>query len=212
MKFWDLNLNKNIYLYHGEICDYDKRIQVTNKNFIGLCNYKDDFNHIQFDVKNKHDLPDNVISIYQSEEMLMKYDKNTVIDIINDIHRILINNGLFRLSLPDYNCDVLRNRSILGDNDEVVFDKTIGGQYDEENNRIIKQGIEWYPTYDVVKDLLDKTNFEVFDALHYYTDKDNFVCSNIDYSLGLVNRTPDYDQRINDPYRPMSIVIDCYKV
>ena len=35
---------------------------------------------------------------------------------------------------------------------------------------------------------------------------------NIDYSLGYIKRTPDNDKRVKKPRRPMSIVVDCYKI
>ena len=37
------------------------------------------------------------------------------------------------------------------------------------------------------------------------------VTHKIDYSKGHIHRTPDTDQRVQNPYRPMSIVVDCYK-
>ncbi len=33
----------------------------------------------------------------------------------------------------------------------------------------------------------------------------------IDYSKGYIYRTPDHDSRVKNPYRPMSIVVDCHK-
>ena len=38
-----------------------------------------------------------------------------------------------------------------------------------------------------------------------------YITNKIDYSLGYISRTPDNDDRVKNPYRPMSIVVDCYK-
>ena len=37
------------------------------------------------------------------------------------------------------------------------------------------------------------------------------VLNKIDYSKCLVRRTPDFDERVSSPLRPMSIVVDCRK-
>jgi len=64
-----------------------------------------------------------------------------------------------------------------------------------------------------VKQLLLSTNFDEnkIDFLHYYDEEKQPVLKNIDYSLGYISRTPDNDSRVQNPRRPMSIVIDCYK-
>ena len=52
----------------------------------------------------------------------------------------------------------------------------------------------------------DNTHF-----LHYYSCENIPVINYIDYSLGFISRTPDNDERVQSPRRPLSIVIDCYK-
>ena len=47
--------------------------------------------------------------------------------------------------------------------------------------------------------------------LHYYETDDSFTVKDIDYSLGHIQRTPDYDTRVQNPRRPMSMVIDAFK-
>ena len=53
---------------------------------------------------------------------------------------------------------------------------------------------------------MDKVQF-----LHYYDNSNNPIMKDIDYNLGYISRTPDNDERVKNPRRPMSIVIDCYK-
>jgi len=42
-------------------------------------------------------------------------------------------------------------------------------------------------------------------------DNVTFVAKPIDYSKGIVRRTPDFDERVKTPYRPMSLVVDLRK-
>ena len=46
---------------------------------------------------------------------------------------------------------------------------------------------------------------------HYYDESGKGVTEPIDYSISHVMRTPDHDERVKNPYRPMSIVVDCIK-
>ena len=212
MKFSELN--EPIFLYHGEILDEKMRYSVTNKKFIGLSLVQDDTNHIQCDIKNGYPLKDDCVFIYQSEEQLMKYPENILINLINEIYRILKPDGLFRLSLPDYNCDVLRNRSIIDEKNNVIFDEFVNGKltYDY-NGDIVREPFTtcWYPTKKKVEEILLQTKFKNIEFIHYYQDTESPITNEIDYSLGFVKRTPDYDNRVMNPYRPMSIVVDCYK-
>jgi len=52
--------------------------------------------------------------------------------------------------------------------------------------------------------------FDDINFLHYYTNTEQ-ITNQIDYSKGYIQRTPDNDKRVQDPYRPLSIVIDAYK-
>ena len=136
-----------------------------------------------------------------------------MVDQINEVHRCLKKNGLFRLSVPDYNCDLLYNRTVKDEAGNLIFDKAGGGYYDKKEKKIKGNGHVWFPTYKKVKDLLELTNFEndKIYFLHYYDENKNPITNKIDYSLGYISRTPDNDTRVKNPYRPMSIVVDCYK-
>ena len=69
----------------------------------------------------------------------------------------------------------------------------------------------WFPQYMSVKTLLEVTRFKEIKFHHYYNEDGKAVTNAIDYSVGHVKRTPDHDERVKEPYRPMSIVVDCIK-
>lgn len=202
--FKSLDFSKRLYLYAGDVPQ-----SIFYKNAIGLSINKSDNQHIKHDIRNKHDVPDNTIDIYQSEDVFEHIEYEILIPIINDIYRILKPGGLFRLSIPDYRCDVLYNRSIKNDRGEIIFDPFGGGKY--KNKQVVHGGHLWFPMFETVNNLLNASHFTNITYYHYYDEKNRPVVNNIDYSYGYVQRTPDNDERVNNPYRPMSIVVDCIK-
>ena len=108
---------------------------------------------------------------------------------------------------------MLYNRSLKDEKGNIIFDSGGGGSYDYINKKVIGGGHIWFPTYSLVKQLLSSTNFEEdkINFLHYYDCENNPVIKKIDYSICFVSRTPDNDIRVQNPRRPMSIVVDCYK-
>ena len=212
MKFKDIKHNKNIYLYHGDIVSVNTFLK-TKKKFVGLSLRKGDKNHIKHDLTKKLDLLDNSVDIIQSEDVMEHIELSNLKDVINEMYRVLKNNGLFRFSIPDYNCDFLYNRTEKNEKGELIFDSGGGGSYDRVNKKVINGGHVWFPTYVSVKKLLETTNFksENINYLHYYDENKKPIVKDIDYSLGYIFRTPDNDKRVQNPRRPMSIVVDCYK-
>ena len=211
MKFEDIDKNNPIYLYCG---DMDlKRREVTGKNFIGLSLTRNNQYHILHDITNYFELSDNTVDIVQSEDVMEHIEYSKLKYSINEIHRILKPNGLFRLSMPDYRCDVLYNRSHKDKNGNIFYDPGGEGSYDYKNSKVIGGGHVWFPDYTSVKKLLELSNFsgDKIQYLHYYDENNNAVTKTIDYSKGWISRTPDNDKRVQNPYRPMSIVVDCYK-
>ena len=208
MYFSDIKYKENIYLYAGDCIN-----NISQYPFIGLSLQCNNNTNIQHNILNKMDLYDNSVDIYQSEDVFEHIEYNELYNVINEIYRVLKPGGLFRFSMPDYRCNILYNRSIKTENNEIIFDPNGGGGYDYKNSKVINGGHVWFPKYESVKSLLDKTNFEKknINFLHYYDENNNPVTKIIDYSKGYIHRTPDFDNRVNNPYRPMSIIVDCYK-
>jgi len=211
MKFTDIINDENIYLYCG--CMPRNRREYTQKQFVGLSLKQDNTFHIKHNILNQILLKDNSVNIIQSEDVFEHIEYSKLKNIINEIYRLLKPNGLFRLSIPDYSCDVLYKRSLKDENGNILFDKYGGGKYNIKTKEITHGGHLWFPKYNSVKELLESINFsnEKIKFRHYYDENNNPITHKIDYSFGYIGRTPDFDERVQNPYRPMSIIIDCYK-
>jgi SAM-dependent methyltransferase len=204
INFSDLNKMQKIYLYAGDIPE-----KTEYNEYIGLSISKWNSNHIKHNVLKKIPLKNNSIDRYQSEDVFEHIDYDQLHLVINEIYRVLKKGGLFRLSLPDYKCDILKERSIKNENGELVFDPVGGGKLID--GKVVNGGHLWFPTYIKVKELLEKSDFTNYTFLHYYDEEGNGITNTIDYSKGFVMRTPDNDARVKNPYRPLSLVVDCIK-
>ncbi|MEQ8428717.1 MAG: class I SAM-dependent methyltransferase [Gammaproteobacteria bacterium] len=204
ISFSDLQQEKYIYLYAGDV----PQNGLYNK-FVGLSLSQENFQHIKHDVTHKLPLDDSCVDIYQSEDVFEHIEPELLIPVIDEIYRVLKPDGVFRLSLPDYQCDFLYNRTRKNVAGELLFDPVGGGDFID--GKVINGGHVWFPQYQNVKALLEKTKFRDIRFYHYYDESGNGVTNPIDYSIGHVKRTPDHDERVKNPYRPMSIVVDCIK-
>jgi SAM-dependent methyltransferase len=204
MTFDAIKNNESIFLYAGDVPNIPQYIK-----YIGLSLWQNNQNHIKHDITNRHELPDNSVDIYQSEDVFEHIQYNMLPNVINDIYRILKPNGIFRLSVPDYVFDIFYERCQKDPYGEIQFDPGGGGKF--VNGKVTNGGHLWFPKYKLVLDLLNKTNFKKIIFYHYYDENRKAVTHPIDYNIGYIQRTPDNDTRGQKPYRPMSIVVDCFK-
>lgn len=202
--FDDLITQEAIYLYAGDV----PQNGLYNK-FVGLSLSQANFQHIQHDVTKKLPLWENCVDIYQSEDVFEHIELEKLPFVLEEIYRVLKPGGIFRLSLPDYQCDILRNRTLKGPNGELLFDPGGGGDFID--GKVVNGGHVWFPLYKSVKEILEKTHFRQIRFYHYYDESGKGVTKPIDYAIGHVMRTPDHDERVKNPYRPMSLVVDCIK-
>lgn len=200
---WESVLSRSgIRLYAGDIPTMPEY-----EGWIGLSLNQRNSNHIQHDITSPFPLPDNSIDAFQAEDVFEHIPYEQLVGVINEIHRILKPGGLFRLSVPDYRCDVLNSRLVRDDSGNATFDPDGGGTRDNP-------GHLWFPRYETVKALMERSAFAVHGTvtfLHYYDENGIPVTGRIDYSKGFIQRTPDFDARVQQPYRPMSLVVDATK-
>ncbi|MCB0935915.1 MAG: class I SAM-dependent methyltransferase [Mycobacterium sp.] len=213
MKFSELSSRPVVRLYAGDVPDMP---EYRSKQVVGLSLSQDDDWHIRHDVTLPLPLPDESVDVYQSEDVFEHIDYSQLPAALKEIHRVLKKGGLFRLSMPDYRCDLLVERSLKDERGNIVFDPGGGGAYRRQyllfgKKQVVNRGHVWFPKYETVSKLLSDAKFSSVEFLHYYDENGVAVTKPIDYSKGFIKRTPDNDARVAHPFRPMSIVVDCIK-
>lgn len=213
MKFSELSSLPFVNLYAGDIPEMP---EYRSSKKVGLSLTQENEWHIRHDVSEPLPIPDGSVDIYQSEDVFEHISYEKIPATISEIYRVLKDGGLFRLSVPDYRCDILVERSMQDRSDNIVFDPFAGGAYRRRflafgRKRVTKGGHVWFPRYETVLDLFSNTEFSSIEFLHYYDQDGTPHIKPIDYTKGFVQRTPDHDARVSSPFRPMSIVVDCIK-
>lgn len=206
LTFDDIKDRDYIFLYAGDV---PRRKEYNIDGIVGLAIRRADYRTILHDICQKYPLRDNSVDAYQAEDVFEHIEYDKLVDAMNEIYRVLKPGAYFRLSVPDYGCDILYNRSTKDENGTIIFDEEGGGRY--QDGKVVDGGHVWFPTYQKVLNLIEKSNFNKYEFYHYYDENGNSVTKKIDYSKGYVIRTPDHDKRVQNPYRAMSLVVDLYK-
>lgn len=206
LTFDDIKNRDYIFLYAGDV---PRRKEYNIDGIVGLAIRRATYRTILHDICQKYPLKDNSVDAYQAEDVFEHIEYDKLVDVINEIYRVLKPGAYFRLSVPDYGCDILYNRSKKDESGNIIFDPDGGGKY--QDGKVIDGGHVWFPTYEKVLALIEKSDFSKYEFYHYYDENGKSVTKEIDYSKGYVIRTPDHDKRVQDPYRAMSLVVDLYK-
>ena len=201
----DVVAAKSPKLYAGLL---DRRLQQF-PTFYGVTPFVGSSRNIRHDVRKPFPIPDNSIYAFQSEDVFEHVEYTDMGAIFDEIHRVLVPGGLFRLSVPDYRCPLLFERSIKAEDGTILFDPLGDGRF--VDGRIIEGGHVWFPVYESVKALFDRSRFSDVRFLHYTDANGRSILNPIDYALGNVLRTPDHDERAASPRIALSIVVDARK-
>lgn len=133
--------------------------------------------------------------------------------VFPELYRTLKPGGYIRISLPDYRCDVYFNRTLKDERGNPYYDPEGGGKWSAQQKKVVAGGQAWFPTYETLKALIELSPLRYCQAqwLHYYDANGEPVTNEIDYSKGFIKRTPYPDNRVKNPRRPLSSVVDLYK-
>lgn len=193
-------------LYAGDI---PSKPLYENEGFIGLSIKQADWNTIKHDITKPFPLENESVDFFQAEDVLEHIPYEALPAVLAEVHRILKPGARMRISVPDYRCDVYANRCERDAAGAIVFDPDGGGWY--RDGQLGGGAHLWFPTYEQVKALADGSPFETAHFYHYYTPAGQSVTEPIDYTLGYIDRTPDHDPRVQNPYRALSLVVDLIK-
>jgi len=130
---------------------------------------------IRHDLTKPIPLPDSCVDRIHTEDSLHYLEQVDAEKLLRECHRILKPGGFLRIGLPDY----------LNPKDQPCLQKGT----DPRHPRHL-----WLPHHKLLHEILQRSPFERFEFYHYW-DGDTFVKKEIDYSSGMIRRTPDNDER-----------------
>ena len=139
VEFKSLEKKENIYLYAGDLSQ--TLINDIDNKFIGLSLSQSNSNHIQFDITDPIPLQNNTVDIFCAEDVMEHIEYKFQTNIFNEIHRILKPNGIFRLAVPDYRCDILFERTLKTMKGELKFDPGGGVATARLEEKLLEVGI-----------------------------------------------------------------------
>lgn len=200
---WEDIKDKKICLYAGDI--YENFEYYPDDRVICLSLSKSNYRTIKHDITLPYPLEDESIDSYQIEDVIEHIAEDKVLQVINEIYRILKKGGYLRLSLPDYNSQMLINRSFMDKSGKLIFDPYGGGNY--IRGKVCNGGDLWFPTYELVSEILKQSNFQDYKFYRYHDKDRTFYSERIDYKMGYISRTKEHSFYRKD----VSIVVDCFK-
>ncbi len=206
------------FFYFGNLFPHEPQYQ--SGMFYGLALHKQFDRDILHDARSRMPFPDESVKGFQSQDVFEHVPYNEVPALLDDIFRCLRVGGIFRLSVPDYNCPLLRQRSVYDASGNILCDLAMGGRVSAELNTPVNieivgrkgDGHLWFPTYANVTHLILLSNIRRCNKIklqHGWFDPIHYACEQFDQSIMPVSRTPPGDMRADG--RPISLVIDFIK-
>lgn len=131
---------------------------------------------VQHDLRQRLPLPDGVVSRILSEDVIEHIPVEAIVTLLLECYRLLKPGGLVRIGAPDYMNP--KNRICL----ERGRDPDFPGHVTLTNYQLLRTIVESLP-------------FSRFEFYQYW-DGDRYIWRPIDYSLGLIQRTPENYYRL----------------
>jgi SAM-dependent methyltransferase len=176
------------------------------RTHVGVTPFHFSAKNIQHDLTDRFPVGDGTIASFQAEDVFEHIELGQLSAVLQEIHRVLVPGGLFRMSVPDYRNSHYVARTVRTDDGRMLFDPGGGGRF--EDGKVVGGGHVWFPTIELVRGLFEASPFRDVRYLHYNSPAGAELQA-IDYSKGHVGRTPDHDLRT--PGEALSIVVDAYK-
>lgn len=130
---------------------------------------------VRHDLRYPIPLPENSVDRILAEDFLEHVTVDEIKRIILECFRLLKPGGFLRIGVPDYNNPKDRAYRTLGKDQRIPVHVTL-------------------PDFCLMKKIITDTPFQRHTFYHYW-DGDVFVFHKIDYSRGMIKRTPDNDPR-----------------
>jgi len=212
-----IDLQKAHYLYFGNLAIREQQYQ--SGLFYGLTPHPEKDRDICHDARDPLPFRDASITGFQSQDVFEHIEYGRIAFILDEVFRCLAPGGIFRLSVPDYNCPLLKSRSVYDADGNVLFDAAMGGSVSGKMNGGMEVTFPpdckahlWFPTYSNVTALIVASQIRKSSAIifhHAWIDSKRFICNDFDQTIMLVRRSPPNDMRADG--KPISIVVDFIK-
>lgn len=131
---------------------------------------------VQHDLRQPLPLPDGVVSRILSEDFIEHIPVEAIEALLMECHRLLKPGGFARIGAPDYMNP--KNRICLERGSDPDF-----------------PGHVTLTHYQLLRSIVERLPFSRFEFYQYW-DGDRYIWSPIDYSLGLIQRTPENYYRL----------------
>jgi SAM-dependent methyltransferase len=206
------------YLYFGNLGKVERQYQ--EEKFVGLALVPLSSRDILHNAYNPLPCRDGSIPKIQSQDVFEHLEFQKIPRVLDEIYRVLAPGGIFRLSLPDYNSPIHRQRCVFDWNGEILSDTLCGGSVVYDSRTQAAQAVFskdgnahlWFPTYELVRALILQSKIKVCTSIrfyHYFINAHDYVCENIPDLEMPVMRVPPLDMRAEG--KPISIVVDFIK-
>ncbi|GAI97240.1 unnamed protein product, partial [marine sediment metagenome] len=130
---------------------------------------------VKHDLRNPLPLPDGSVTRIHSEDFIEHISVSEIKVLLVECFRLLKPGGMMRIGVPDYNNP--KDRSYLKRGTDPRFPSHIT-----------------LTNFQMLKNIIEKSPFSRYKFYHYW-DEEDFIQETIDYSLGMIKRTPDNDSR-----------------
>ena len=206
------------FLYYGNLSP--EELQFSESRFVGLALHVLHERDVSHSAYNSLQCQEQSIEKIQAEDVFEHLEFNSIPKILDDIYRVLVKGGTFRLSVPDYlsqhnleDCFFDSKGKILGDTASgatITYDRSIPGKrviFSTDGGAHL-----WFPTYDLVNELISKSEIgKCGEIVFYQYNKTGGEAVNNPFPInGMpVKRVPPLDMRNGG--NAVSIVVDFIK-
>jgi Uncharacterized protein conserved in bacteria len=193
-----------VLLYAGDL----PRDYPQYSRFFGITPFRPAARNICHDLRQPLPIPAASVDVFQAEDVFEHIELESIPSLLNEIYRVLKPGGLLRLSVPDYNFKLYRDRTQKDGEGKLLFDPGGGGRL--EGTKVVGGGHLWFPTITTMRHLMAQSSFQKIDFLQYRDSCGRPVNTAVDHSLAPVKRSAELDPRGRS--EPVSIIIDARKL
>jgi predicted SAM-dependent methyltransferase len=128
---------------------------------------------VKHDLRKPMPIPDACVSRIHTEDFIEHIYENEISPLLAECYRVLKHGGFMRIGVPDYN------------NPKDVFCLKAGHDPRWPKHRTLT-------TFPLITQILKESPFSRF-VFYAYWDQGRYNSNEIDYSKGMIRRTPDHD-------------------